>query len=353
MRPEVFDELAPVCPRCLHGGGSESPLVVAETAETRAGRLWHGILHCSNGACWMEFPVIDGVPVIVPDPPGFLQSARAHVLARDDLPGVLAGLVGDALGPGGDFDATRQHLSIYCEAHFRDWVRDGVRDGTVGCLPDLVGTLRAGLDALGVVGGPAIDLGGAVGRAGWELARQAAPVLVGDLNFAFLRLAQRLMLEGEACFDRRRVGLVYDRSRIALPADVAAGRPDFWAVDVMALPFRAGTFELATAINLVDSIAGPTEAVAEAARVLAPGGGAVFTTPHDWSSNAAEAARWMGGHSQRGPLRGAAEPVLTATLRSHGLEPVAERTDLPWRLRLHARAEMRYTLHLVACRKAE
>jgi hypothetical protein len=60
----------------------------------------------------------------------------------------------------------------------------------------------------------------------------------------------------------------------------------------------------------------------------------------------------MGGHSQRGPAAGAAEPVLTATLGRHGLEPVAERHDLPWLLRLHARAEMRYALHLVACRKA-
>ena len=346
MRPEVFEALAPLCPRCLRrgpdGGGAEAPLVVAETAETRAGRLWHGILHCSDSACWMEFPVIDGVAVIVPDPKGFLQGAHAHVLARDDLPAVLAGLVGDALGAG-DFDTTRQHLSIYCEAHFSDWAGGGT--------PDIAATLRAGIDALGEVGGPTIDLGGAVGRGGWELARVVAPVLVADMNFAFLRLAQRLMLEGEAWFDRRRVGLVYDRARIALPGDAAGERLDFWAVDAMALPFRAGTFGLAAAVNLVDSIAGPTEAVAEAARVLAPGGGAIFTTPHDWSTNAAEPARWMGGHSQRGQWAGASEPVLTTTLRAHGLEPVAERHDLPWTLRLHARAEMRYSLHLVACRR--
>ena len=343
MRPELFEALAPVCPRCLHGGGGESPLVVAETAETRAGRLWHGILHCSNAACWMEFPVIDGVPVIVADPPGYLRNARAHVLARDDLPEVLAGLLGDALGPGGEFDTTRQHLSIYAQAHFSDWAG--------GAVPDVVGTLRAGLEALGEVREPAIDLGGAVGRGGWELAQTAAPVLVADMNFAFLRFAQRLMLDGEACFDRRRVGLVYDRTRIRLPADAAGDRLDFWAADAMALPFRGDTFGVATAINLVDSIAGPTEAVAEAARVLAPGAGAVFTTPHDWSQNAAEPARWMGGHSQRAPSAGAAEPVLMATLRRHGLEAVAERHNLPWTLRLHARAEMRYALHLVACRK--
>ena len=344
MRPDVFEELAPLCPRCLHGGGGEAPLVVADSAETRAGRLWHGILHCSNRACWTEFPVVDGVPVVVTDPGGFIRGAQAHLLARDDLPAAVTGLVGDALGPGGDFDTTRQHLGIYGDAHFSDW--------TGGRASDLVGALQAGLAALGEVRGPAIDLGGAVGRGGWEMARLAAPVVVADLNLAFLRLGQRLMLEGEVHFDRRRVGLVYDRVRVALPADAASERLDFWAVDAMALPFRAGAFGLAAAVNLVDSVAGPTEAIAEAARVLAPGGGAVFATPHVWSANAAEPARWLGGHSQRGPAGGAAEPVLTATLRRHALEPVAERHDLPWTLRLHARAEMRYALHLVACRKA-
>ena len=348
MRPEVFEALAPVCPRCLHGAGVEAPLTVGVAAETRGGRLWQGVLHCSNSGCWTEFPVIDGVPVLVADPAEYLRNARAQVLARDDLSEALESLVGDALGPGGEHEATRQHLSIYAEAHYSDWAG--------GAAPDLPAALAAGLEALGGadepgIGGPAIDLGGSVGRGGWELARRVSPVLAADLNFSFLRFAQRLALEGRAEYPRRRVGLVYDRATVALPDGVDGGRLDFWAADAMALPFRAGTFRLATAINLVDSIAGPTEAVAEAARVLAPGGGAVFATPHDWSHNAAEPARWMGGHSQRGPHAGAAEPVLAATLRRHGLEPVAERSGLPWRLRLHARAVMHYDLHLIACRR--
>lgn len=375
MRPELFEALAPACPRCLHGGAGEAPLRIAETAETRAGRLWHGILHCSSSACWTEFPVIDGVPVIVPDAAGFLQNARAHVLARETLPGSVESLLGDALGPGSEFDTTRQHLSIYADAHYADWEglqSDGISrhsresgddgaDGAsfsepalprpAGSRPDVVGALRAGLEALGTAEGPAIDLGGSVGRGGWELARAGGPVLVADLNFSFLRFAQRLALEGEATFGRRRVGLVYDPVTVRLPPGTDGSRLDFWAADAMALPFGAGAFGLATAINLVDSIAGPTEAVAEASRVIAPGGGAVFATPHDWTQNAAEPGRWMGGHSQRGPLGGAAEPVLTATLAQHGLAPVAERTGLPWRLRLHARAVMHYDLHLVACRR--
>lgn len=352
MRLQIFEALAPVCPRCLHGGAGEAPLTVATTAETREGRLWHGILHCSNHACWAEFPVVDGVPVIVPDPAGFLRNARWQLLARDDLPEPLEGLIGDALGPGGEFDTTRQHLGIYADAHYRDW-SEGADAGAE--LP-LVTALRTGLELLGAEGeattdGPTIDLGGGVGRAGWELSRGLGPVLVADLNLSFLRFAQRLALDGQAAFPRRRVGLVYDRTWVQVPARMDGALLDFWAVDATALPFRPGSFRLATALNLVDSITGPTEAVAEAARVLAPGGGAIFTTPHDWTQNAAEPGRWMGGHSQRAPHGGAAEPVLAATLRQHGLELSSERSGLPWRLRLHARAEMHYDLHLVACRR--
>lgn len=345
MRPEVFEALAPLCPRCLHGGAGEAPLVIAERAEMRAGRLWHGILHCSNSACWSEFPVIDGVPVIVPDPSEFVRNSSVQLLARADLPQNLESLVGDALGPGGNFDTTRQHLSIYAWAHYSDWAG---REA-----PDILGTFQTGLRALGEIDGPAIDLGGSVGRGGWELAARTAPVLVADLNFSFLQFAQKLALEGEARFPLRRVGLVYEPVTIRLPEGQSGEMLDFWAVDAMALPFAPASFRFASAINLVDSITGPTEAIAETARILSPGGGAIFTTPHDWSPTATGPANWLGGHSQRAPHGGAAEPVLSATLEQHGLMPVAEQTGLPWRLRLHDRAVMQYELQMVTGHRTE
>jgi len=346
VRPELFAELAPVCPRCLHGDGTEAPLTIAETFEERGGLIWHGLVHCSNRACWMEFPVIDGVPVIVPDPPGFLTNARNHVLARDDLPAGLDSVIGDALGPGSEFDTTRQHLNLYARGHFADWTAEAVPS-------QIAAIMAAGMDALGEPGdGPAIDLGTGVGRGAWELAaRTGGPVVGADLNFSMLRLAQSLMLEGRARFGRRRVGIVYDPVEIVLPAGAASERVDFWAMDCMALPFTGATFTTATALNVVDCIAGPTNMIAETARVLAPGGGALITPPYDWSNAATEPAAWMGGHSQRGPLGGAAEPVLTATLAQAGLAVTAERHDVPWELAIHARSVMTYRLHMVACRR--
>lgn len=345
MRADLFEELAPVCPRCLHGGAGAHPLQIAAVAETRSGLIWHAIVHCSNPSCWAEFPVIDGVPVIVPDPSTFVRNASDYLLWRADLPPLLESCLADGFGPGHGFDTMRHHLSIYASDHFADW---GV-GGETSCIADVT---RTGLSAFGLVDGPMIELGGGVGRGAWELAAlTSGPVLSAEFNIAMLRLSQRLMLEGEATFSRRRVGIVYDPVTVTLPEEMASDRVDFWAMDAMALPFPDGRFGMASAINIIDCIAGPTELVAETARVLTGGGAALFTTPYDWAGNSTEPMRWMGGHSQRAAHQGAAEPVLRATLEQFGLKPIAEETDIPWRLTLHARSVMHYQLHMLACRK--
>lgn len=346
MRIDLFEELAPVCPRCQHGEGAAHPLTIAEASQMRAGLLWHGILHCSNPACWMEFPVIHGVPILVADPPSFIAGASDYLLWTDDLPEVLESCLGDGFGPGHAFDTMRQHLSLYAGDHFCDWTDQAGES----CVSTLFAT---GLDAVGETGGPTVDLGASVGRGVWELAtHRPGPVLGGDLNISMLRLAQRLMLEGRASFPRRRIGMVYDRVEITLPADRISEQVDFWAIDALATPFPAGHFGLVSAINLVDCVPGPINLVHEISRLLPSGAASLIATPYDWSANATEAEQWLGGHSQRGQTGGAAEPVLSAALNQVGLSPIAEAHDVPWRLTLHARSVMHYQLHMLACRKA-
>lgn len=346
MRYELFEQLAPVCPRCLHLSGQQSPLKIAERLEERAGHLWHGLLHCTNEECWSEYPVIDGIPVITADPLAFLKNSNHHVLTRTDMPEQIAGMLSDALGAGSEYDTLRQHLSIYANDHYADWMEPS---GT----SFVAKTIDTGLNALGDTGeGPVLDFGGSVGRGAWEIAsRRKGPVLVGDLNFSMLKLAQELMLEGQASFYKRRIGVVYDRVTAHLPAQFADLPVDFWAIDVLALPFLPESFSFASAINLVDCVPGPTEVITEMARILAPDAKALLTTPFDWAPNATEMTGWIGGHSQRGAWSGNGEPVLKATLERAGLKVTVEKSDLPWQLHLHARSVMHYELHMVGCRK--
>lgn len=360
MRIGHFETLAPVCPHCLHARQTECPLVVASVARERDGHLIQAILHCSDRACWMEFPVIDGVPILTGDPRGYVATMSEQILARRDLTPPLASLIGDCLGPGSGYDTARQHLSIYAGGHYCDWTEAGAE------TPHVVRTLRHGLDLAGLElagagepRGPALDLGTSVGRGAWELAARCPGTVLGaDMNFSMLQLAQRLLIEGTAEFPRRRVGIVYDPVRITVPPEARANaaRLDFWAVDAQALPFPPGRFGFAAGVNLVDCLSGPAAGAGEIARVLMSGGHAILATPYDWSANATAVEGWLGGHSQRtGPdgSGGASEPALRAVLDGAGLELLAEADDLPWRLPLHQRSVMEYRLHILALRRRE
>ncbi len=349
MRPGHLERLAPLCPQCLHHHQIEAPLAIANELTVRDGHLIEGLLHCTNRDCWLEFPVIDAVPVIVPDPRSFIAGAIEQILARQDLSEAMESTIGDCAGPGSVFDTTRQHLSLYASDHFADWTGGGERTSQVP------GTIAAGLALAGIDGkvpGRAIDLGTSVGRGGWSLVPHCEDVVLGtDLNFAMVRLAQTLLTRREAVFPTRRVGLVYDRETATLPEKTVDGDLDFWVTDVHALPFPAGAFQLVTALNLIDCVASPAHVVAEAARLLSPGGHLIATTPFDWAPGATSVEGWIGGHSQRGPTAGRSEPALHALVEANGFEVTGTRDDLTWQLRVHDRSVMHYQLHMIAARR--
>lgn len=349
MRRSHFEALAPVCPRCLHFRSAESPLVLAHVAASDGDHVVHGALHCSDPSCWLEFPVIDGVPVIVPDPRAFLAGTLAQVSLRDDLPPFVEGMLTDVAGSGAPWTIARYHLSLYAGEHYGDW--SGRAEGS-----QVATLMAAGLDLAGEVpGGPALDIGCAVGRGAHALAARTGAMVLGvDLNMPMLRFAQRLLIRGEARWPRRRVGLVYAEEHAARPAamDEAAGLVDFWAVDAMALPFRTAPFAAVTALNVVDCAAAPANLLAEMARMLPAGGAGVLCTPYDWSENATEVQNWLGGHSQRGPLGGDSAAILRAALGNLGLTVTATRDGIPWRLAVHERSTAEYSLDMLALRRA-
>jgi SAM-dependent methyltransferase len=216
--------------------------------------------------------------------------------------------------------------------------------------------LERSLDLLGDrSSGSVIDIGCSVGRGAFDLARRTEGLVLGvDVNFSMLQLAQTVLRTGKVRYPRRRVGVVYDRREFA--AEFAgADRVDFWACDALALPFGSGSFSCAVALNVLDCVVSPSGLLDSLADVLASGGSAVLTTPYDWSGSVTPIEAWIGGHSQRGPDRGASEPLLRALLTpgahpqsSERLRLTAEIEQVPWRTRVHDRSMVEYTVHLVA-----
>ena len=317
-----------------------------------------GMLHCSDPACQHEYPIIDGIPVIMPNLRQHLADRAVELLLRDDLPAELWGALGDALGPDSWLDAIRQIISTYGWDSYADLdpaeQADGVTPGAArACLAELLRMAGAERNQ-----GQVLDLGCAAGRTSFDLAHHAPEALVLgiDSNLALLRLARRVATAGEARYAQRRIGIVYDEK--SFPAGLPGReRVDFWACDAMALPFAAAQADLIAALNVLDCVASPHAMLTGLARLLRPGGTLLLATPFDWSTRATPLEAWIGGHSQRGAFAGAGAAFLQALLTpgAHtqsiaGMSLLAT-GDRPWQTRLHDRASVTYRTFMAAARK--
>ena len=339
-------------------------MILAEGALEQGGDVLSGILVCAAPDCRHEYPIIDGIPVILPNLRQHLGDRAIELLLRDDLDPRALSLLGDAMGPDSWLDVLRQGASTYAWDAYADLDPDEACDaGPQGGVAP--GAARRCLQALLALAQPfnpdvarVLDLGCAAGRTTFDCAA-AAPsglALGVDGNLGLLRIARRAASQGEVAYGRRRIGLVYDARRfpVALPG---AGRVDFWACDAAALPFAPGCAGLILALNLLDCVPDPVALLHTLAAALQPGGALLLATPFDWAARATAAPQWIGGHSQRGPGGGAAEPLLLSLL-TEGAHPrsvpgldIAGTGEAPWHTRLHGRARVSYTSHIVAVRR--
>lgn len=345
MKRRHLEALRPVCPVCRAG----APLSLTSILKEEDGHVVEGLLRCPTPTCQREYPILDGLPLLLGDLRGYVAGAMDQIAAREDLDAMTESLLGDCCGPGSSFDITRQHLSTYAWDHYGDLDPD--ETGEPGSI---LRVLERGLELAGEIpSGPVLDLGCAVGRSSFALADGNRLVLGVDLGYAMLRMASGVLRRSRACYPRRRVGIVYDRRDflVSLPNAEAV---DFWLCDAIDLPFQEGTFVAVVGLNVLDCVSDPHALLASLPRLLRPGGKAILSTPYDWSPRATPLGSWIGGHSQRGENAGASEPVLRALLTPgahpasiEGLRIVAEETSIPWRVRMHERSSVEYRVDLV------
>lgn len=343
MRLSHFEAFAPSCPVC--GPGHALRISKVELGDEKV--VEAGVLECPVEACRREYPIIDGVPIIVGPIREFFHSQVLGVLRRPELPGVLESLVGDACGPGSLLDAERQMLSTYGHAHWGDLAGDA-DDPAAGATGRLA---RDVLEAAPAPAGLRLDVGCALGRGTAALAEDTDELVLGiDLSFAMLRRASIHNRGGALRYPLRRYGLVYDER--VLDGGELSERVDFWACDATVLPLQAGRIGLIQSLNLLDCVPSPAAHFEAATRLLAPGGVLALTTPWDWSPGATPVEAWLGGHSQRSPSEGSCQASLRrlASASTRPLESVADREGLRWPIRVHAHHRAEYAVSLQAWR---
>ncbi|MFN8719214.1 MAG: methyltransferase domain-containing protein [Rhodospirillales bacterium] len=350
MVPAVPALPRPLCPVCRARGRAPGPLAIEpgwRAADDDARTVEQGVLACGDAACGARLPVIDGVPVLVPDPDRYFAEAGVYVLARDDLDPAVADAVGRYLSGGSWYDAVRQHLSSYGRDHWGEFDPDDRDDppcGSTGALVEAA-IARAGVPD-GPLAGTVVDLGCAAGGITRALAdRTGGPVVGIDLSAPLARLARRALARGEVRYPRRRVGSVYDLRGFPVPRP--RGSATVWIADALAVPLPDASAALVVAPNLLDCVADPAALLREIERLLMPGGMAVLTTPFDWSHAATPPPNWIGGRS----IADGGTSLVTFVRQNSNLSPLVEESAVPWTVRLHDRATMTYSVRSLAVHK--
>jgi SAM-dependent methyltransferase/uncharacterized protein YbaR (Trm112 family) len=366
VRLSHFQTLSPICPRCRAAGHGEHPLTIGLVEHQAQNQGFvHGALHCSNTACAYEYPVVDGLPLLVPDPRQLLAERHLELCLREDLPPGVLGMLHEAAGPGSWLDTRRQNLSSAIWDHYGDTdPAERPAAGEPGADPGptpgaVIRLLKAALEMVPGGSGPALEVGCSVGRCTLELATATRGLVLGvDLSLPALQAARRCIDSGIVTYDRRRLGLLYERRTFPLPAAAdAAARVDFWAADALALPLRPGQFTLAVALNVLDCVASPVQLLRSLAAAVTPGGHFVLSCPYDWSGRVSAPDMWIGGHSPRATAGGDSGALLRLLLT-----PGAHAQSLPavrivgearhrWHVRLHERYTAAYDVDLLAVQR--
>jgi putative 4-mercaptohistidine N1-methyltranferase len=174
----------------------------------------------------------------------------------------------------------------------------------------------------------ALDLGCAVGRSSFELARHFDEVIGIDFSARFIEAAGAMQRDGTMTIHAPREGVATDEFRLELPNDIPRSRVRFEQGDACDLRGELGTFDFVLMANLIDRLPDPAQCLARLPDLVAPRGWLVLTSPYTWLEEYTPRERWL----DRGD-------GTLAALRTH-LAPgfsLRHNFDLPMLIRDHRR----------------
>jgi len=171
----------------------------------------------------------------------------------------------------------------------------------------------------------ALDLGCAVGRSAFELARKVPEVVGIDFSKAFIRAARTLAGKGSLRFPCKTEGALTEPVTIQAPARKYRERVCFRTGDALHLP-DLGRFDLVLAANLIDRVKDPGTLLRQVLpSLVGPGGLLLLTSPYTWTEEFTPRPRWLPDSF----------PKIRKLLSPHFR--LIRRQDLPFLLREHRR----------------
>jgi putative 4-mercaptohistidine N1-methyltranferase len=208
------------------------------------------------------------------------------------------------------------------------WVEAGALEFPARCVSRCLDAVRLPANAR------ALDLGCAVGRGAFELARHCEEVIGIDFSRAFIALANRLHRRGSVSFKSIEEGELTRTRRAVVPPEIDRRRVRFETGDATRLRGDLGDFDAVLMVNLIDRLDAPAKCLERLPGLLRPGGQLIIASPYTWLAACTPRRNWLGGWMRGG------RPVRTFDALRRVLSPhfkLVRRLDLPFLLREHAR----------------
>ncbi|MBG89031.1 MAG: putative 4-mercaptohistidine N1-methyltransferase [Verrucomicrobiales bacterium] len=180
----------------------------------------------------------------------------------------------------------------------------------------------------------ALDLGCAVGRSTFELARHCHEVIGIDYSQKFVDAGNALVRDGEANYSFTIEGDLREPGVAVVDEEIDRKRVAFEQGDACDLRDNLAGFDVVLMANLLCRLQDPAKCLARLSGLLNPGGQLLIMTPCTWLEEYTPRENWLGGIERAG-----AEVRTLDSLKS-ALNPdftLDHRTDLPFLIREHER----------------
>ncbi|MCF6178486.1 MAG: putative 4-mercaptohistidine N1-methyltransferase, partial [Geopsychrobacter sp.] len=183
-----------------------------------------------------------------------------------------------------------------------------------------------------------LDLGCAVGRASFELARHFKSVTGIDFSARFIRIAHQLQQKGNIHYQLPEEGEIvsfHEQHLKNFALNETQHKIEFLQGDAHNLKPQFKEYDLVIAANLLDRLYDPALFLATIHKRINSGGLLIIASPYTWLEEFTKKENWIGG------LRRSGEPVTTLQGLQEQLGPhfhmLGEPQDLPFVIRETAR----------------
>ena len=198
----------------------------------------------------------------------------------------------------------------------------------VRCVTELLDTNRLS------DGVRALDLGCAVGRSTFELARHCETVVGIDFSHRFAEEGQRLQQKGSAPCAYTIEGDLTVQATVAVDADIDRARVSFEQGDATQLRADLGQFDVVLMANLLCRLPDPRACLERMRATVKPGGQMLITTPCTWMEEYTPKEKWLGGFQRDGREVRTLDSLKQILGEAFELDA---RKDLPFLIREHER----------------